>query len=325
MLGDTFHPFPRLPTELREEIWRLCLPHRVSELDYPYNWLIGGPEAYREKFPCSLRSTSDSNGRPPLLTRVCVESRRVAYRSGNWVSVLETQSPKPPDDAWWEVANSIDGDYWQDPLRDSIHLHWTKEYEVEIWYPDVGHPLTSLAWESKRLNGSASFMLHYMTSFLMEREPYDRPVSHLLEDIPVFDFRQEDFVALRLLPQWSVVVKVVIVHLDLARATKTGLFGLSGDAPVQVLDAASPLASQLYELAEACEREAVSVTAAQDFTRMSANDMDAMVQRVAFKNLHNRELSMRMRAAIMFRLCTKMCNHSNTLEEGITGSAVSNQ
>jgi len=120
-------------------------------------------------------------------------------------------------------------------------------------------------------------------------------------------------------------VKVVIVHLDLARATKTGLFGLSGDAPVQVLDAASPLASQLYELAEACEREAVSVTAAQDFTRMSANDMDAMVQRVAFKNLHNRELSMRMRAAIMFRLCTKMCNHSNTLEEGITGSAVSNQ
>jgi hypothetical protein len=37
--------------------------------------------------------------------------------------------------------------------------------------------------------------------------------------------------------------------------------------------------------------------------------------RVALKRYFDHELSKRMRAAIMFRLCTKMCNHSTTSEE----------
>lgn len=82
---------------------------------------------------------------------------------------------------------------------------------------------------------------------------------------------------------------------------------------MQVVDASSPLASQLYELAEACKREAHAVTAAQDFAQMPANDMDTMVKRVALKAFHDYELPKRMRSAIMFRLCTQMCNHSNVL------------
>jgi hypothetical protein len=35
MAENYFHLFPRLPTELRLEIWRLCLPRRVWELDIP--------------------------------------------------------------------------------------------------------------------------------------------------------------------------------------------------------------------------------------------------------------------------------------------------
>ncbi|KAJ9624401.1 hypothetical protein H2203_005136 [Taxawa tesnikishii (nom. ined.)] len=318
MVDDTFNPFARLPTELREEIWRFCLPHRVSEMDYPADFMVYDSFDPEDKLPCSLRSTSISNGRPPLLTRVCRESRRIAFESGNWVSVFmsrEAESPYRPREAEWDAMNLIDRDYWQDPSRDSAHLNWTTSYRADLGCTTDGHPLNSLVRESKRLNGSASIMLGYMSDSLMELEPFDKPIARPLESIPIPHSKQEDLAALKLLPEWLVVTRVVIIHLDFARAAKTGLFGLSGDEFVQVVDATLPLASQLYELAEICEREAYAVTAAQNFARMSANDMDAMVKRVALKAFHDHELSKRMRPAIMFRLCTQMCNHSNTLGE----------
>ena len=155
-------------------------------------------------------------------------------------------------------------------------------------------------------------MLEYLSNNIMEQEPFDKPIQFPLESIPVPEHRKQDLAAFRLLPEWLVVTRVVVIHLDFARAARTGLFGILGDEPVQILEAASPLTSQLYELAESCERGAHAITAAQNFTRMSTNDMDAMVKRVAFKSFHDRESSMRMRPAIMFRLCTRMCNHSNT-------------
>ncbi|KAH0145489.1 hypothetical protein KCU67_g12614, partial [Aureobasidium melanogenum] len=127
--------------------------------------------------------------------------------------------------------------------------------------------------------------------------------------------QQEDLAALKLLPEWLVVVRVVVIHLDIGRAADSGLFGLCGDEIIQVVDATLPLASQLYALAEHCERGAPAVTYAQDFTRMPVDDMDAMVKRVAYKVFHEHEVGKRLRPAIMFRLCTEMCNHINTLGE----------
>ncbi|CAD0081629.1 unnamed protein product, partial [Aureobasidium vineae] len=238
MADDTFSLFSRLPTELREEIWRCCLPHRVSEMDYPADFIVYGSFDDDDKVPCSLQSTSNNNGRPPLLTRVC-------------------------------------------------HL----AYSIE------GNPVESLVRESKRLNGSASIMLHYISDGFRRYS------------------KQRDLAVFKLLPKWLVVTRVIVIHLDSAQAAKTGLFGLLGDAPVQVVDAYSPLASQLYELAETCERGAYALTAAQNFARMSADDMNAMVKRQAFEVFQEYDLLKRMRPAIMFRLCTQMCNHSNTPEE----------
>jgi hypothetical protein len=316
MVNDTFHSFPRLPIELREEIWRFCLPHRVSEMDYPIDWMVYGSSDSKVKLPCSLRSTSICNARPPLLATVCRESRRVALRSGNWSSVLEEESGDRPPEADWEAGNIVIDNYWRDPSRDSAHLNWTTSYEVELYYSDDGHPLHSLVWEAKLVNGSASIMLDYMSDSLIEREPFDKPITRVLQSLPEsFRKEQQDLAALRLLPEWLVVVRIVVIHLDSTQAARTGLFGLLGDKFVQVVDATLPLASQLYDLAEACESRASTVTAAQDFARMSANDMNAMVKRVALKRYFDHELSKRMRAAIMFRLCTKMCNHSTTSEE----------
>jgi hypothetical protein len=316
MVNDTFHPFPRLPTELREEIWRFCLPHRVYEMDDPVAFVIYEAFKLGVKTPCSLMSTSRSNVRPPLLARVCRESRRVAFATEKWVSMLEwrgADSSDEPREADWNTGNVIDRGCWEDASRDSAHMNWTPGYDIEYGPMMDEHPLTSLAQEAKRLNGSASFMLEcILNEDTFEPEPYDEPILRPLEGEPIDQCKQEDLTALKLLGEWMVVVRVVVIHLDLGQAADSGLFGLSGDEVIQVVDATLPLASQLYELAEYCERGASAVTTAQDFTRMSANDMDAMVKRVAFKNFHDHEIGKRLRPAVMFRLCTRMCNHITT-------------
>jgi hypothetical protein len=318
MVNDNFHPFSRLPTELREGIWRLCLPHRVYEMDDPVAFVIYEAFELGSKTPCSLMSTSRSNVRPPLLARVCRESRRVAFATGKWVSMLEWRgvgSSDKPREADWNTGNVIDRGFWEDTSCNFAHMNWTPGYDVDYGPVDPeGHPLTSLAQETERLNGSASFMLDAMFDS-WERRPSSS--TWFLSTIPkakwpdgtLMSQREQNLAALRLLPEWMVVVKVVVIHLDLGRAADSGLFGLSGDEIIQVVDAALPLASRLYELAEYCERGASAVTAAQDFTRMSVNDMDAMVKRQAFEALDDHEIGKRLRPAIMFRLCTRMCNH----------------
>ncbi|KAI4763175.1 hypothetical protein E4T52_04786 [Aureobasidium sp. EXF-3400] len=197
----------------------------------------------------------------------------------------------------WYGGTSRSGNCWQDTVRDSVHSNWTSGYGADLDWDEDGHQLSSIVWEANVLNGSASIMLDYLEEYSFHRE------------------EQKDIVALKLLPKWRVVVNVIVVHLDFARAVKTGFFGLLGEEPVQVLDATSPLVSQLYDLAESCERNVLAITSAQDFTRMSADDMDAELKRTALRTYGDPEVPKRMRPAIMFRLCTKMCNHSDTPAE----------
>ncbi|KAG9512113.1 hypothetical protein KCV07_g9653, partial [Aureobasidium melanogenum] len=319
MVNDNFHPFPRLPLELREEIWRLCLPHGVYEMDDPIaRFVYDALEEENDDIPCWLWKTSKSNVRPPLLTRVCCESRRVAFARGKWVPQLDWRrdawSFEDPCEADWKTGKVIDHGHWEDTSRDSAHMNWTEVYDVDFGPRMQGHPLTSLAQEAKRLNGTASFMLECILGpwGILESEPYDKPISYPLEGRPILPERQENLAALELLPEWLVVVRVVVIHLDIGRAADSGLFGLCGDEIIQVVDATLPLAEQLYALAEHCERGAPAVTCAQDFTRMSVDDMDAMVKRVAYKVFHEHEVGKRLRPAVIFRLCTEMCNHINT-------------
>ncbi|KAI4719655.1 hypothetical protein E4T48_04076 [Aureobasidium sp. EXF-10727] len=259
-----------------------------------------------EDVPCWLWETSQSNIRPPLLTRVCRKwLPKLRWRRGAW-------KPDGPYEADWDTGNVIDEGCWQDASRDSPHMMWTQIYDIEFYSSEYDHHLTSLAQEAKRMNGSASFMLDELIIDIGEEEPFDRPISQLFERRPLHKGRPEDLEALKLLPEWMVVVRVVVIHLDFKQAADSGLFGLLGDEIIQVVDATLPLVEQLYELAEQCERGASAVTCAQDFTRMSADDMDAMVKRVAFKVFHDSEIGKRLRPAIMFRLCTRMCNHINT-------------
>jgi hypothetical protein len=328
MVDDTFHPFLRLPRELREEVWRLCLPHRVYEIDDLKPWIDWENTGLEyETIPCSFLSNNRSNNRPPLLTRICRESRSVAWRTGKWVPWLQWREHawnfETPYEDDWKTGKVIDHGHWEDTSRDSAHMNWSSCYDIDFGPVDPpDHPLTSLAEEALRLNGTASFMLDAIVDSWGRNPPNGNwHISTAVTDNPPIFFRppevtpipqrEQNLAALSLLPEWLVVVKIVVIHLDLGRAADSGLFGLLGDEIVQVVDAALPLASQLYELAEYCERGASAVKAAQDFTRMSWNDMDAMVKREAVKRLRDHEIGKRLRPAIMFRLCTEMCNHIN--------------
>lgn len=46
----------------------------------------------------------------------------------------------------------------------------------------------------------------------------------------------DDFDDLNKMPSWLVVTRVIIIHASQEYAAKTGLFGLLGDAPVQVAE-----------------------------------------------------------------------------------------
>ncbi|KEQ92999.1 hypothetical protein AUEXF2481DRAFT_90646 [Aureobasidium subglaciale EXF-2481] len=134
-------------------------------------------------------------------------------------------------------------------------------------------------------------------------------------DIPVAEVNRKKTAALKLLPEWLVVEKIIVIHLAFLLAVEIELFGHLGNEVVKVVDAVLPLADQLYALAESCEGQAEVITAAQDFTRMSAEDMDAMVKREAYECFDDHEIGKRLWPAIMLRLCTKMCNHGVKVEE----------
>ncbi|THW60157.1 hypothetical protein D6D25_02616, partial [Aureobasidium pullulans] len=91
---------------------------------------------------------------------------------------------------------------YADASRDIVHLNWTSFYDTDFVPSMDGHPLTLLAQEAKRLNGSASFMLNEMLVNIGEEEPYDKPLSRWFESKPLREGRQEDLAALKLLPEW---------------------------------------------------------------------------------------------------------------------------
>jgi len=74
MSTQVFHCFPLLPKELQLLIWANSLPRRIVELDVPDRGLL--------RTYCDVWSTSIENAKPPRISAVCRESRKVAFRHG---------------------------------------------------------------------------------------------------------------------------------------------------------------------------------------------------------------------------------------------------
>lgn len=123
---STFHRFPDLPRELRDEIWRLCLPHRVVELDWPvpaWNYGYGYPAWFLDPpdHSCEMQSTSFLNSLPPVISRVCHEARTVAFETGRFVV---QKQPPVLSDSEHSTVQPRPRRSWIDWRRDVLHLNW---------------------------------------------------------------------------------------------------------------------------------------------------------------------------------------------------------
>ena len=106
-------------------------------------------------------------------------------------------------------------------------------------------------------------------------------------------------------------MRVIVVHSDLKSAAATGLFGLLGDARVQLVEASEEDKLEVYfGFAENCERHNAGAIK-QDFRRESAASMVDAIRATVINQFGSEELMKALRPAIMFRLCTHMCSHAS--------------
>ncbi|KAJ5930852.1 hypothetical protein N7466_006345 [Penicillium verhagenii] len=279
---EAFPRFPEFPAEIRLMIWRECLPRRVYELDEDEFYERG---EWALPLICGNRMTTQMNIRPPAISRVCRESRNVA---------MESRIPLPHDEmieeAYWESETMVFGRL--DPSRDTVHLNWLY---WDVIYECEGNPVEYLAWHAIHSAQGGSLMIN--------------------------DIRGYDLKLLESIPNLLVVMRKIIIHASAEYGLRSGLFGLAGDAPVQLVDISDQKRlDEFFALAEETQGKG-HVTAAQDLQRKSCEEFEetftAEIDRSLKRKLRTPEQRLpRMRGAIMFRLCTDMCNNSEEAEEG---------
>lgn len=135
------------------------------------------------------------------------------------------------------------------------------------------------------------------------------PEYEVVNPGPYGEEKIKDLEAFQQLPKWLVVMRVTIIHCDFATASRTGLFGLLGDARVQIIDASNEATVEAYMgFAESCEREN-AVLIPQDFGREPIDSMRQKLRQVVWREFGSEQLLETIHPAIMFRLCTRKCNH----------------
>ncbi|KAJ5152805.1 uncharacterized protein N7482_009283 [Penicillium canariense] len=287
----TFHLFPRLPAELRLAIWRECLPRRVSELEAPlsddvFDWIRRSPSTWNKPLPCDLTHTSFANQCRPMIALVCRESRAVVLENGFYMG--EADDFPYPDEVDW--IGWCELKQWIDPTRDLSHLNYCPGNEA-LWYID-GNPLVDLAWQATWVHRGGSLRL------------------------PLLGYCDtKDLKILQKQPSWIVVMRVFVVHASRRFGAVSGMFGLLGDAPVQVVDVADQArVTALFDLAEECERKG-NAKVRQKFRRETPESLSQELQDVVKRRFRSQQAP-KMHPALMFRLCTKMCNHLDPADDG---------
>lgn len=172
-------------------------------------------------------------------------------------------------------------------MPDSVHLNWTPAYDAD--FPNEGSPLQSLVQYAAGASRGGSLSLGYFESFRAS-------VKELMD-------------SLMQLPSWMVVMRVIVIHADFATGASSGLFGLLGDAPVQLVDVSDEAnVKNYFDMAEKCEQKGL-VTVRQDLRYTSEESYRQLLKDVIIKKFRSDVLLRRLHPVIMLRLCTDMCNH----------------
>ncbi|KAJ4385609.1 hypothetical protein N0V93_010038 [Gnomoniopsis smithogilvyi] len=215
------HYFPRLPQELRDNIWRECLPWRIVEIDdYLARYSLNGPldddsdHDHQAQPPtaCFMRSTSKLNASPPIITRVCRESRRVALRTGGF---MDRPFPTGPPHGW----KSRKMRNWFDKERDIVHVHWNALIN-RLW---GAHP-------------ASEHLVHFESNLSAARagcsinQTLLSPSGH---STPWMRHRA----VLERIGRVAVCFETVCIHAPEGAAIASGLFGMLGEERIILVDA----------------------------------------------------------------------------------------
>lgn len=162
---------------------------------------------------CKLWQTTKLNSLPPLITRVCHESRGVALENGGLLGDDEdTNAP------CWLGINSIPRP-WLNPNVDIIHLNWDPTYTVD--HPNGGNPIPVFLHEAAKSQG-ASFMAELL---------------HSLDPTYSSTIPWKQFNLLEHGGSYFVTLKTVVIHMTSGQAIQSGLFGKLGEEKVKLVDA----------------------------------------------------------------------------------------
>lgn len=314
-----FHPFTRLPMEIQDEIWRLCLPHRICESDRSLDHALtsGDEPKYFKVQTCDLQHTSRINANPPAIAYVCRASRKLAFQAGGYcvdpcIERSDDATPAPAERGMW-----------LDPARDISHMDWNNIESHWCSILDIGHPVRYLAWESKMM--VQTLRLSYLRPSRLARIgiPLEIPNGpsiqphYTLASSGVMGSTKGDCCWYKdcpdfQLPDWQVVTRIVVIHCDWKTAAATGLFGFLGDAWIQIVDKTE--GSRLDDFWR-LEKESRS----EELRQCGCNGprQASMFEEFHFRHyaltmpvLWTEEMAAALRPAIMFRLCTKKCTHA---------------
>ncbi|KAJ5697613.1 hypothetical protein N7488_011297 [Penicillium malachiteum] len=215
----------------------------------------------------------------PRMSRV---SRRGFLKSRQTLVYRNTRT------RFWESRTILDG--MIDPSRDIVHLNWVPWDEE---YHDSGNFMQYLAWHAA--NSAQGGSIEYHSTF-SEQVPFLNSISNLV-----------------------ILMRKIIIHATSEYGARMGLFGLLGDAPVQIIDISDEKRLKAYfDLAEDTQEKG-HVIFAQDLHWKPSQVLEEEFERIIRLNygyMQYRHGVAPMRGAIMFRLCTDMCNNSKDSEEG---------
>lgn len=208
---------------------------------------------------------------------------------------------------------------WRDFKRDSVHLNWHPGYAADFGGggdPGIAQPLRCLDRHVGMTGGNGGIVASLTTRFLNNGRP--------LLPMFVFDHRSRIILAesrysvpdkqailetLSRCPSWFVAMRAVVIHTTLSTATASGLFGLLGDAPIQIVDVADTAKiNALFTFAQEGEDNSLAQPP-QVLHQESSSELEMKLSHLMVRQFGVDRIGSELRPAILLYLCPLMCNH----------------
>ncbi|TPX17569.1 uncharacterized protein E0L32_012132 [Thyridium curvatum] len=186
----SFTCFPQLPNEVRIIIWKFCIPRRIIDIAW-----LGSVNNYvgifrREQISMAYRSL-----RAPVITRVCSESRKVVVQEGGHMHIINRGG-----------SHYI----WINPKYDMFQ-------EIQRWTGN--YPYTSLYRTERTRQLHSTEPISWLACEKDDTGTHQLDIDALMPPDQQPGMREQIFVR----------ILIEFVHGPYAQATKTGLFGLTGE------------------------------------------------------------------------------------------------